>query len=88
MTAVPGKTASSAAAPVMVRVDLGARGYDIAIGGGLLGEAGARVARLKPKAKALIVTDETVASLYLEPCQLALSAAGVTSAPNSRIALS
>jgi 3-dehydroquinate synthase len=81
MTAVPGKTASSAAAPVMVRVDLGARGYDIAIGGGLLGEAGARVARLKPKAKALIVTDETVASLYLELCRRALSAAGVTSAP-------
>jgi 3-dehydroquinate synthase len=81
MTAIPGKTASSPAAPVIVRVDLGERGYDIAIGGGLLGEAGARVARLKPKAKALIVTDETVANLYLEPCRRALSAASVTSAP-------
>jgi 3-dehydroquinate synthase len=81
MTAVPGKTAPSPAAPVIVRVDLGARGYDIAIGGGLLGETGARVARLKPKAKALIVTDETVAKLYLEPCRRALSAAGVTSTP-------
>ena len=81
MIAVPGKTAPPAAAPLIVRVDLGARGYDIAIGGGLLGEAGARVARLKPKAKALIVTDETVANLYLDPCRQALSAAGVTSAP-------
>jgi len=80
MTAAPGKSRSAPAAPVTVRVDLGARGYDIAIGGGLLGEAGARVARIKPKAKAMIVTDETVAKLYLEPCRQALSAAGVESA--------
>ena len=81
MTARPGKTASSPAPPVTVRVDLGARGYDIAIGGGLLAETGKRVARVKPKAKAMIVTDETVAKLYLEPCRRALAAAGVDSAP-------
>jgi 3-dehydroquinate synthase len=81
MTAVPGKTASSPAAPETVRVDLGARGYDIAIGGGLLGETGKRVARIRPKAKAMIVTDETVATLYLEPCRRALAAAGIESAP-------
>jgi 3-dehydroquinate synthase len=80
MTASAGKSRSAPAAPVTVRVDLGARGYDIAIGGGLLAEAGARVARIKPKAKAMIVTDETVAKLYLEPCRRALSAAGVESA--------
>ena len=81
MTAIPGKAASSPAASVTVRVDLGARGYDIAIGGGLLAETGKRFARVKPKAKALIVTDETVAKLYLEPCRRALSGAGVESAP-------
>src|SRR6266849_5797531 len=42
MTARAGKSASAPTAPVIVRVDLGARGYDIAIGGGLLGEAGER----------------------------------------------
>jgi 3-dehydroquinate synthase len=81
MTAIPGKTASSPAAPVIVRVDLGARGYDIAIGGGLLIEAGRRIAQIKPKAKAMIVTDETVAKLYVDPCRRALSAVGIESSP-------
>ena len=81
MTAIPGKTAPSPAAPVIVRVDLGERGYDIAIGGGLLAETGKRVARVKSKAKAMIVTDETVAKLYIDPCRRALSAAGIESAP-------
>jgi 3-dehydroquinate synthase len=81
MTAIPGKTAPSPLAPAIVRVDLGERGYDIAIGGGLLAETGKRVARIKPKAKAVIVTDETVAKFYLEPCRQALSAAGIESAP-------
>jgi 3-dehydroquinate synthase len=80
MTAIPGKTAPSAA-PVTVRVDLAGRGYDIAIGGGLLAEAGARIARLKPKAKAAVVTDETVAGLYLERCRSSLAAAGIESTP-------
>ena len=79
MIAMRGKAASSA--PVIVRVDLGERGYDIAIGGGLLGEAGKRIARLNPKAKAAIVTDETVAELYLDPCRRALAAAGIESTP-------
>jgi 3-dehydroquinate synthetase len=63
--------------PTLVRVDLAERSYDIAIGGGLLGEAGARIARLKPKAKAAIVSDENVAKLYLERCEKALAAAGI-----------
>jgi 3-dehydroquinate synthase len=80
VTARQGKTAPSPTAPVIVRVDLGARGYEIAIGGGLLAETGARIARLKPKVKAMIVTDETVAKIYLEPCRRALSGAGIESA--------
>ena len=81
MTAVRGKTASSGTAPMIVRVDLGARGYDVAIGGGLLGKAGEYLARIKPKAKVLIVSDENVAKLYLEPCRHALSASGIESTP-------
>jgi len=60
-----------------VRVELGARAYDIAIGGGLLDEAGARIAKLKSKAKAAIVSDENVAKLYLDRCERSLKSAGV-----------
>ncbi len=45
----------------LVRVALGERAYDIAIGRGLLDSLGARIGTLKPGAKAAVVTDETVA---------------------------
>src|SRR6185312_10426928 len=60
-----------------VRVELGARAYDIAIGGGLLDQIGARIAKLKPKAKAAIVSDENVAKLYLDRCEQSLKAANI-----------
>lgn len=63
--------------PVIVRVDLSERGYDIAIGGGLLKEAGERIARLKPGAKAVIVSDDNVGNLYAEHCERALVQAGI-----------
>lgn len=75
MNASTGKT--KAQPPIVVRVDLAERGYDIVIGGGLLAEAGERIARLKPGAKAVIVADENVGALYAEPCSLALAAAGI-----------
>ncbi len=62
-----------------VRVELAERAYDIAIGGGLLQETGARIAKLKPKAKAVIVSDENVAKLHLETCERSLAAAGIKS---------
>jgi len=65
--------------PVAVRVDLAERSYDIVIGGRLLAEAGKRIARLKPKAKAVIVSDETVDKLYAERCERSLSSAGIES---------
>ncbi|MFV0282140.1 MAG: 3-dehydroquinate synthase [Rhodoblastus sp.] len=71
---------SGAAAPVarrIVRVELGARGYDIAIGDGVIAEAGARIAALGPKAACAIVTDENVAAIHLAPLQASLDAAGV-----------
>ena len=63
--------------PIIVNVPLGERGYDIAIGRGLLGEVGKRVAALRPGAAVAIVSDETVAARYLARAEAALSAAGV-----------
>jgi 3-dehydroquinate synthase len=63
-----------------VRVDLGERSYDIAIGRGLLAALGARVAALRPGAAAAIVTDETVARHHLAAAEAALAAGSVRSA--------
>ncbi len=66
--------------PVVVEVALGARGYDIVIGRGLLASLGARVAALRPKAKAAIVTDRVVADRYLAAAEAALTDAGIATA--------
>ena len=63
----------------IVNVALGTRSYDIAIGRGLLASLGARIAALRPGAKAVIVTDDNVARYHLEPAELALRHAGVAS---------
>jgi len=65
--------------PVIVRVDLAERSYDIAIGVGLLAEVGERIARLKPKTKVkvMIVSDETVGHLYADKCENALTSSGL-----------
>jgi 3-dehydroquinate synthase len=65
----------------IVPVALGARGYDIVIGRGLLAELGKRIAALKPGACAAIVTDETVAARHLNTAETALAAAGIRAAP-------
>ena len=62
---------------IIVNVPLGERGYDIAIGRGLIDEVGKRVAALRPGAAVAIVSDETVAARYLAQTEAALSAAGV-----------
>ncbi|QBK29204.1 3-dehydroquinate synthase [Roseitalea porphyridii] len=64
-----------------VRVDLGARAYDIVIGPGALQETGERVVALASGARCAIVTDENVAPLHLGPLADALSAAGIASTP-------
>jgi 3-dehydroquinate synthase len=66
--------------PIVVDVALGARAYDIVIGRGLLASLGARMAALRPGAKASIVTDENVARAHLEAAQKSLQAAGVACA--------
>src|ERR1700684_376524 len=65
--------------PTIVNVALGTRSYDIVIGRGLLASLGARIAALRPGAKAVIVTDDNVARYHLEPAEAALRHAGVAS---------
>ncbi|HEY4775768.1 MAG TPA: 3-dehydroquinate synthase [Xanthobacteraceae bacterium] len=74
-------TAAARAETTVVNVALGARAYDIVIGRGLLGSLGARMAALRPGAKAAIVTDATVARLHLAAASQALAAAGIAATP-------
>lgn len=63
-----------------ITVALGERSYDIHVGAGLLGDAGKM---LSPLARGFIpvVTDSTVASLYLEPFCASLARDGVATKP-------
>ncbi len=62
-----------------VHVPLGDRAYDVRIGDGLLGRAGAEIAPLLHRARVAIVTDANVAELHLAPVQEALRAEGIAS---------
>jgi 3-dehydroquinate synthase len=66
--------------PITVEVALGAHGYDIVIGRGLLASLGERIAALRPKAKAALVTDDVVAKLYLPAAEATLTKAGIATA--------
>lgn len=61
-----------------VRVDLGARGYDIEIGRGVLASLGERVATLSPGGRVIVVTDTQVAGLHLDAALHSLEQAGVS----------
>ncbi|WP_456388961.1 3-dehydroquinate synthase [Profundibacter sp.] len=60
-----------------LRVELGDRSYDIRIGQGLLGRAGAEIAPLLVRPRVAVVTDENVAALHLETLQAGFAAAGI-----------
>ena len=62
--------------PIIVNVALGARSYDIVIGRGVLASLGKRIAALRPGARVVIVSDETVARHYLPATQAALGGIG------------
>src|SRR5436305_7769041 len=62
---------------IIVDVALGDRSYDVVIGRDLLQSLGARVAALRPGARAAIVTDRNVAKYWLDKTEAALSAAGI-----------
>ena len=55
-----------------IRVGLGERSYDIVIGEALLDSAGARIAAAVPGARCAVVSDTTVAGLYLERLKASL----------------
>jgi len=63
-----------------LRVDLGARGYDIRIAPGLLARAGDEIAPLLRRPKTAIITDETVAALHLDTLTGALAERGIGAA--------
>jgi 3-dehydroquinate synthase len=60
-----------------VRVALAGRGYDIAIGPGLLAQAGALLKPVTGDRDVIVVSDENVAGLYLEKLGVAIEAAGL-----------
>ncbi|PZO67882.1 MAG: 3-dehydroquinate synthase [Paracoccus denitrificans] len=65
---------------VVVRVPLDDRAYDVRIGPGLLGRAGALIAPLLHRPRVAIITDANVADLHLPALQAALDGAGIAHA--------
>ena len=65
--------------PIVVPVALAERAYDIVIGRGVVGTLGARIKALRPNAKTVILTDETVGKHHLAAVEDILAAAGVVS---------
>jgi 3-dehydroquinate synthase len=63
----------------IVRVELGARSYEVRIGPGLIARAGAEIAPLLARPRAVIVTDENVAARHLPALEAALAAEGIAS---------
>ena len=74
MTAPQRKTATGVE---RVRVDLGARGYDILVGEGLLAAAGRHIRPLLVQPRVVVVSDTNVAPLYLAAVETALREAGI-----------
>ncbi|SFP25257.1 3-dehydroquinate synthase [Tranquillimonas alkanivorans] len=60
-----------------VRVELGARAYDVRIGTGLIERAGAEIAPLLKRPRVAVLTDEHVAKAHLDRLRAGLSAEGV-----------
>src|SRR5258708_4141065 len=60
-----------------LRVELGERGYDILVGPGLIGRAGAKMLPLLRRRQVVIVTDETVAQHHLAPLSASLAEHGI-----------
>ena len=63
--------------PRRLPVSLASSGYDVIIGGGLLGRAGAHLAQILPQKRVVIVTDETVATLHLATLTASLDETGI-----------
>ncbi|MEL6784856.1 MAG: 3-dehydroquinate synthase [Pseudomonadota bacterium] len=61
----------------VINVDLGERSYEIVIGDGVVGEAGSRIAKMLPGARAVIVTDTNVDALHGDALRTGLTNAGI-----------
>lgn len=70
----------SGADDTIVKVELGARGYEIVIGDGLVARAGAEIAARLPGARLAVVTDENLAAAQLPALRRSLEAAGIGAA--------
>ena len=60
-----------------VRVELGARAYEVRVGAGLIGRAGAEIAPLLRRPRVAVLTDTRVAALHLPALEAALAAEGI-----------
>src|ERR1700737_2802995 len=65
--------------PLVGNVELAGRSSPIVIGRGQVLTLGQRIAAMRPRSKAAIVTDENVASHHLPATRSALAGAGVNS---------
>ena len=63
--------------PACVRVELGARGYDILVGSDLIAGAGAAIKPFTGGRRVVVISDETVADLHLDTLATSLAAADV-----------
>lgn len=70
-------TTASVESPRIVKVALGDRAYDIAIGDGVLAQAGRRIAAIAPGAACAVVTDANVARVHLSSLEQSLAEAGL-----------
>ena len=64
-----------------IRVDLGARSYDVAVGPGLLSEAGRRIDALLPGRRLAVITDTNVAEIHLPALLASCAEAGLDAIP-------
>lgn len=61
----------------VIRVELGARAYDVRIGQGLIAGAGAHVAPLLHRPRVAVVSDRTVAAAHLDTLRTGLAEQGI-----------
>jgi 3-dehydroquinate synthase len=75
----PERPPAEAGEPITVAVALAERAYDIVIGRGAIASLGARVKALRPGAKTIVITDETVARHHLATVEAILAGSGIAS---------
>ena len=67
-----------------IRVELGARSYDVLIGPGLIEAAGGLIADVLPGRGVAVVTDANVAEIHLPALRASLGRAGIRRPGNRR----